>query len=401
MKSDNEKQDRDEKQRINALRKYQILDTPPDGSFDRITQLAASLLNVPIAIVTLVDTDRIWFKSKYGIDVNQIDRDPGLCSSAILADDVYVVEDAGRDPRTLANPLVAGEFGLQFYAAVPIKVRGNYNLGTLCVIDKNPREISESEKLILKNLTDILVDQIELRLEARKAVSRQNELLNIAAHDMKAPLTIIPLWGELIKKEKNNPEKINEMCSKIQKASSKMFRLVDELLESARIESSEVQLNLEKINLTENIAAVVSSCKIIASKKDQTIHYNGKKDVYLYGDEEKLIVIADNLISNAIKYSHHGTSIWVTVKIKDNKAVLEVKDQGQGFNPEEKKLLFQRFVRLNNQPTDGEDSAGLGLSIVKNLVEAHHGSISAESEGKNKGATFIVEFPLLKKLLIN
>lgn len=123
MKQPSDKQLEEEAERIKTLKKYQILDTPPDGSFDRITELAAKLLHVPIAIITLVDTDRIWFKSRYGINLNQIERDPGLCSSAILSDDLYIVEDAVRDPRTLANPLVAGEFGLQFYAAVPIKVR--------------------------------------------------------------------------------------------------------------------------------------------------------------------------------------------------------------------------------------------------------------------------------------
>ncbi len=116
------------------MKKYDILDTPPDGSFDRITKLAAKLLDVPIAIVTLVDTDRIWFKSRYGLDVQQIGRDPGLCASAILSDDFYEVNNALIDPRTLSNPLVASEFGLRFYAAVPLKVRDGHNLGTLCVI---------------------------------------------------------------------------------------------------------------------------------------------------------------------------------------------------------------------------------------------------------------------------
>ncbi len=93
-----------EQERIKSLKKYDILDTPPDGSFDRITKLAAKLLDVPIAIVTLVDTDRIWFKSRYGLDVEQIERNPGLCASAILSDDLYEVYDALNDPRTLANP---------------------------------------------------------------------------------------------------------------------------------------------------------------------------------------------------------------------------------------------------------------------------------------------------------
>jgi len=107
-----------------VLRKHGILDTPPDGSFDRLTRLAAKLLDMPIAIISLVDTDRIWFKSKVGVDVQEIGRDPGLCSSAILSDDLYIVEDAKKDIRTLANPLVAGSFGLMFLCCSAFKNKG-------------------------------------------------------------------------------------------------------------------------------------------------------------------------------------------------------------------------------------------------------------------------------------
>lgn len=155
-----------EKERLKTLKKYNILDTPPDGSFDRITKLAAILLDVPISIVTLVDTDRIWFKSRYGVDVQQIGRDPGLCASAILSDEFYEVGDTRTDPRTLANPLVASEFGLRFYAAVPLKVKDGFNLGTLCVLDKKPRYLTQQQKETLQYLADITIDQIELRLAA-------------------------------------------------------------------------------------------------------------------------------------------------------------------------------------------------------------------------------------------
>ncbi|MGI8942864.1 MAG: GAF domain-containing protein, partial [Qipengyuania sp.] len=122
-----------EDQRMAAVRRYDILDSPPDGAFDRITALAARRLNVPIAIISIVDEDRIWFKSHHGLPVEQIDREPGLCASAIMKDAPYLIEDARKDPRSLANPLVAGEFGLRFYAAVPLTTGDGHNLGTLCV----------------------------------------------------------------------------------------------------------------------------------------------------------------------------------------------------------------------------------------------------------------------------
>ena len=106
----------DEDQRLAALRRYGILDTPPDGAFDRITRLVSRIFDVPISIISPVDHDRIWFKSRHGVDVDQIARDPGLCGSAILGDEAWILTDAGVDPRSLANPLVAGEFGLRFYS---------------------------------------------------------------------------------------------------------------------------------------------------------------------------------------------------------------------------------------------------------------------------------------------
>ncbi|MEO6539226.1 MAG: GAF domain-containing sensor histidine kinase [Ferruginibacter sp.] len=393
MQVDNSAILKQEEDRIRSLKKYDILDTPPDGSFDRITRLAAKLLGVPIAIVTLVDTDRIWFKSKYGIDVQQITRDPGLCSSAILSNELYIVEDARKDPRTLANPLIAGEFGLQFYAAAPLRVKGGHNLGTLCVIDKNPRKLTPENQEILQSLADILIDQIELRLAARLAVSKQNQVLNMAAHDLKNPLTIIPLFADMIKHETDR-EKIATMCDKIEHTSARMLRMVNELLESASTEANEIQLNLKPINVADLVAAVIARNKILADKKNQQIKFLTDEQLIVYADENKFTEIVDNLINNAIKYSPENTGIYVTSKEADGRIILEVRDEGQGFTPGEKVNLFQRFSRLSSQPTGGETATGLGLSIVKTLVEAHEGTITAESEGKDMGSKFIVSLPL-------
>ena len=156
-----------EQMRIDALHRYRILDTPKDGAFDKITHLAAQLLHMPVAIASLVDSDRIWFKSAHGIDAQQIERAPGLCASAILEDVPYVVSSARIDPRTLANPLVNGELGVQFYAAAPLQTHDGHNLGTLCVLDFKPRDISASDIAILTCLAGVIMDQIELRLAAR------------------------------------------------------------------------------------------------------------------------------------------------------------------------------------------------------------------------------------------
>lgn len=162
----------EECQRLEAVRRYNVLDTPPDGAFNRIAAIAAEIFDVPITLVTIVDQDRIWFKAKTGLDgIDEIPRTPGLCASAILQDTPYVVEEARKDPRTLANPLVAGQFGLQFYAASPLRTSDGYRLGTLCIIDREPRLFSPKQASILEQLSNVVMDQMELRLSALRALS--------------------------------------------------------------------------------------------------------------------------------------------------------------------------------------------------------------------------------------
>jgi GAF domain-containing protein len=159
-----------EQLRIAAVGRYEILDSPPDGAFDRITSLAARIFKVPIATITIVDHDRIWFKSKFGLEAEEIGRDPGLCASAVIEYEPWVVNDAATDPRAFENPLVRGEMGLRFYAGVPLTTADSYNLGTLNIIDRQPRELSEDDMLTLKQLADIVVDEMELRLAALRLV---------------------------------------------------------------------------------------------------------------------------------------------------------------------------------------------------------------------------------------
>lgn len=173
----------DEHARMDAVRRYDVLDTPPDGAFDRIAAMAARLFGVPIAIISVVDTDRIWFKSHHGLDgVTEIGREPGLCASAILSDEPWIVTDADQDPRTLANPLVAGEFGLRFYAGAPLTTSDGFNLGTLCVIDREPRAVSEEEAALLTDLAALVMDELELRLSARQALAETHERLRELEH---------------------------------------------------------------------------------------------------------------------------------------------------------------------------------------------------------------------------
>ena len=164
-----------EAERLAAVRRYAILDTPPDGAFDRICALAARFFDVPFASVTIVDEERIWFKACQGLDAVEIPRLPGLCASAVMHDEPYVVTSAQDDPRTAGNPLVHGELGVRFYAAAPIITREGHKLGTVNVIGTKPRAITEQETQTLRDLAAIVMDELELRLAAIREVQREQE----------------------------------------------------------------------------------------------------------------------------------------------------------------------------------------------------------------------------------
>lgn len=157
-----------ENDRLAAVRRYNILDTPTDGAFDRVAAVAARVFAVPVATVTIVDEDRIWFKATHGLEVAEIDRDFGLCSSAVCQDEPWVVEDALTDPLALNNSLVRGDLQLRFYAAAPIITPDGYRLGTVNVIDREPRTVTPPELDTLQDLAAIVADALEVRLAAQR-----------------------------------------------------------------------------------------------------------------------------------------------------------------------------------------------------------------------------------------
>ena len=156
-----------EAERLNALRRYQILDTPPEPAFDRIAEMAATLFQVPMAVVSLVDEDRVWFKSRLGIDADHCARDAGLCSSAIASPGVYYLRDAAHDERAVGHPLVPA-LGIRFYAAAPLRTHDGLNLGTVCVLDQQPRELAPGEAEMLEMLAALAMNQMELRQYTEK-----------------------------------------------------------------------------------------------------------------------------------------------------------------------------------------------------------------------------------------
>jgi len=179
-----------EEARIAALDKYAILDTEPERSFDDLTQLASFVCETPIALISLVDEDRQWFKSRVGIAASETSRDIAFCSTAILQSDVFVVPDALADERFRNNPLVVSDPHIRFYAGAPLINEDGYALGTICVVDRTPRNLAPDQKEALKALSRLVLAQLEFRrnlILLKEALSdrtkeeheRQRELLHV------------------------------------------------------------------------------------------------------------------------------------------------------------------------------------------------------------------------------
>jgi signal transduction histidine kinase len=382
-------------ERLEALQRYQILDTPPERAFDRIASLTARVFKVPIALIALVDKDRVWFKSNVGMPgITEVDRGVSLCSLAILTDDVTAIENTLDEPCLLSNPLVAGKFGMRFYAGAPIKSKEGYNLGTVCIVDKQPREFTEADRAILQDMAAIVQDEIELRLAARSIVSVQADILGMAVHDLKNPLSGIAGLSKVLPSKLDDADFAKEIVSMIGESCDNMMMSLDAYLKAVRQANISISVHKESLNIHELLGSLVAVNSVLAQQKEQVLTYTCDYTAPFHTDKVKLVAVLDNLISNSIKYSYPKQRISIVVREQSGKVRFEVIDEGQGLSDKDKEKIFKSFARLSAKPTGGESSTRLGLGIAKINTELLGGKIWAESEGKNKGTTFIVELPL-------
>ncbi len=226
--------------------------------------------------------------------------------------------------------------------------------------------------------------------ERNRELQNKNELLSIIVHDLKNPLSVIQGYSEMIIKfDKLSPVKLKEFADQIFKNCQQMFDLIKKILEINAIESGKMNLLLKKIDIMPLLQFLVSHYKKIAEDKGIILHFQSVETEYHAIVDETLIrQVYDNLISNAIKYSPHGKSIYICLKQR----YCEIQDEGPGLSESDQKKLFTPFSRLTPKPTGGEHSTGLGLFIVKKLVESMNGKVWCEST-LGQGTTFFVEFP--------
>lgn len=381
-----------EEERLKDLYKYDMLSLPPDTSFDHIVNLAAKIFNVPVAMISLVDREQIWFKASKGITRPGVERTAGLCGSAIQSDEIYMVEDATTDNRTIENPLVK-KSGLKFYAAAPLKVKSGNRVGNLCILDRDPRKLSDQEKDLLQSLAAIIVDEMEMRLEARAAGKSQSKIMSVAAHELKNSLSTISAYSELLL-ETGATLSVEQVSAHLLRAVGRMKNLIQEMFEFTSLQNDSIQLTKSHFDIAPIIGRVAARNTVLAMAKQQKLFLDIADNVMIHADEARIEEIADNIINNAIKYSPPGAAINVKLLSARDKAIFEVDDEGPGFTPADREKLFLPFSKLSARPTGGEVSTGIGLCVVKMLVDAHGGLVEVENKEEQVGAKFRVVIPV-------
>lgn len=392
----------DDDARLAAIRRYGILDTPPDGAFDRITSLAARVFNVPIAIVSVVDHDRIWFKSHHGLEISQIDRAPGLCASAILQRDPWIINDAPHDPRALANPLVAGEFGLKFYAGVPLALAGGHNMGTLCILDFKPRQLSAEETSSLQDLADLVAGELELRLASREALDAATErervkdaFVGMLSHEIRTPLTTIYAAARVLASSEavRSDARARDLFPDIVSESERLLRLIEDLLVLTRVEHGKLVSDSEPVL----IQRVVERAVARLTRRHGTRRFQVSMPADLppvAGDEVFVEQVVNNLLSNALKYSPDDTVVSVEGAVAHAAVQVRVGDRGIGLAAEDRERVFDLLTRTP-EAENYAAGAGIGLYVCRRLMQAMGGEIWATAQTRGSGALFGFTLPIL------
>lgn len=259
--------------------------------------------------------------------------------------------------------------------------------------DITDRKIAENEILKFNHELEVRVE--ERTKELMISISEKDEILSIAAHDLRNPLGGILLQSGLIKMyyEKGRIEEARVRIAEIEKSVERMNDIITNLLNTHALESGKYTIELSTFDSQDIIQNAVDMFQEQALLKSIQIHWEKKNCMSVYADSKAFLDVIENLISNAIKYSQYEKNIWINTEYQNSKVRVSIKDEGPGIADEEKSKLFKKFGRLSAQPTGGESSTGLGLSIVKKLVEAMNGNVWVDSS-VGQGATFVVELPV-------
>lgn len=385
-------------ERLSALASYQVLDTEPEMEFDDLTALAADICNTPIALVSFIDARRQWFKSRHGLAATETPRELAYCAHAILEKKPMVVPDALLDPRFADNPLATDAPHVRFYAGAPIADDEGNVLGTLCVIDHIPRQLTEDQITALTRLARQVMSQLQLRKArdvAQSAARAKSEFLANMSHEIRTPLNGVLGITQLLSETPLSDEQ-REWLDMAKGSGDQLLSVINDVLEFSELETGSVQLDKCAFNLYALVNEVIHVTAEAARRKALTVNlqWASVQSWQRMGDPQRVRQVLLNLVSNAIKFTESG-SVTIVVADTDNPAVVHISviDTGIGIAPQTLPKLFARFTQDDSSLHRKFGGSGLGLAIVRRLLQLMGGQVHVTSE-LNVGSRFWCVIPL-------
>ncbi len=399
-----------EARRLQALLDYAILDTPNEEAFDRLARIAAALLEAPIALISLIDGSRQWFKARVGLAASETPRDWAFCSHALVQEEPLVVLDAPADPRFADNPLVTGEPEIRFYLGAQLNTPAGETLGTLCVIDRVPRVAPDPARVqVLRDLADLVMDEMELRRVGRAVVAQaraereiaervqaahrtleaafkaKSDFLSSLSHELRSPLNAVIGFSDLILNDPDESQQRQGYARDINESGTHMLALINDILEYSRLEAGASAFRPVAVGLRRVVEEAARMVAVFARNRGVTLRQEiAAPDVQVRGDALRLKQVLLNLLTNAIKFTLRGGTVTLSLVREGGTAVLRVRDTGIGIAPEDIAKVLTPFGQV--VPSDEEarartlrEGTGLGLPIVKALVEQHGGVFGLHS----------------------
>ncbi|WP_334056808.1 ATP-binding protein [Alteromonas sp. S005] len=389
---------KNEDERLAELLSYDVLDTEAEQLFDDLTTLASQICETPIALISLIDPDRQWFKSRVGLDAEETSREIAFCSHAILQEEVFEIPNATLDPRFHDNPLVTGSPDIRFYAGAPLITPSGHAIGTLCTIDRKPKTLTEAQKTSLQTLSKSVVAHLELKRKNReleRTSQFKSDFLSYVSHEIRTPLNAINTFSQLLEGEAQKlglPSSFTTPLSHVSTSGERLLEIVNSVLDIKQIEAGKMRVMPRAVDTKDFFTHLFSLTKIRA--EDGGIVFSTKIDEAmpesLYFDDTKFGQIALNILSNAIKFTNKGKAVKAQVKYKNGNVVFNVIDEGIGISDDDQKRLFKPFERMGNaQEISG---TGLGLNISRRLIELMDGTIKVSSK-LNHGTRISITLP--------
>jgi len=395
--------------RLAALYALDILDSAPEQDFDDIVALASTVCDTPMSLVTLVDTDRQWFKARVGTDLVETSRDLSFCAHAILGRDLLVVPDATKDARFSDNPSVDMEGGIRFYAGAPLITTDGYALGTLCVMDKKPRSLDIEQQQALRALARQVTSQIELRRHSialanttarlQELERHKDDLAGLVGGELRAPLRLISSYLDKLGSTGFQDAEMAELVGRATAGHIRGFLdLLQHLTTMAEAGYGSESLHMRQIDLTRITQRAVESVRpIAATKQIWILNQAGGPALPIIADPVRLEQVLTHLLFAAVKYTPAGGRVRVGTEIESGPTVrLDDMDMPDGERPDLFPHLYYGAI-ANPSEIPGPDR---GLAVAKKILDAHHATV-ALSDRPGDGTSLHVVFPFAERELVD